>query len=109
MSVPALRQPKNSHLEAKDPPPATNTELQNYLIVTLRDGKKLVVSSDSYHGLLTAGELFRCVFCETEMVRDVICKERHKTSENHRKILESYPHVEEFKENLIRTVGNGFY
>ncbi|KAJ8704840.1 hypothetical protein PYW08_012160 [Mythimna loreyi] len=107
MSMPALRQPKKCPVEAKAPPAANSekrkiAEPQNYLIVTLRSGKKLVVSSDSYHGILTAGELYRCVFCETEMVRDVICKERHKTSENHRKIVENYPHVEEFSENLIR-------
>lgn len=109
MSIPALRQPKIVPVDVKDS--ATNyVEPQNFLIVTLKDGKKLVVSSDAYHGILTAGELFRCVFCETEMVRDVLCKERHKTSENHRKILESYPHVEEFKENLIRKVGSrSFY
>ncbi|KAJ8706651.1 hypothetical protein PYW07_012729 [Mythimna separata] len=112
MSMPALRQPKKRPVEAKKSPPASKTEQKksnepkkeplNYLIVTLRSGKKLVVSSDSYHGILTSGELFRCVFCETEMVRDVLCKERHKSSENHRKIVESYPHVEEFNENLIR-------
>ncbi|XP_047040051.1 uncharacterized protein LOC124644607 [Helicoverpa zea] len=106
MSVPALRQPKKVHIEEKRAP-ISYAEPQNYLIVTLNDGQKLVVSSDAYHGMLTAGELFRCVFCETEMVRDVICKERHKSSENHRKILESYPHVEEFKENLIRKLSGG--
>ena len=106
MSIPALRQPKITRIEVKDTDtPIYYAEPQNFLIVTLKDGKKLVVSSDAYHGMLTAGELFRCVFCEAEMVRDVLCKERHKSSENHRKILESYPHVEEFKENLIRKVG----
>lgn len=111
MSLPALRQPKNIDVEEKNQKnkehqtTATSyCEPQNYLIVTLKDGKKLVVSSDAYNGIFTAGELYRCVFCETEMIRDVTCKERHKSSQNHRKILESYPHVEEFKENLIRKV-----
>ncbi|KAH9627731.1 hypothetical protein HF086_017274 [Spodoptera exigua] len=99
MSIPALRQPKT--IEEKIP---TYNEPQNFLIVTLNDGKKLVVSSDAYHGILATGQLNRCVFCETEMVRDVICKERHKASENHRKILEGYPHIDEFKENLLRKV-----
>ncbi|CAB3258143.1 unnamed protein product [Arctia plantaginis] len=38
------------------------------------------------------------------MVLDILCKERHKSSQNHRKILENYPHVEEYKENLIRKI-----
>ncbi|XP_035457659.1 uncharacterized protein LOC118281204 [Spodoptera frugiperda] len=101
MAFPALRQPKNAKIEEKIRTQVFN-EPQNFLIVTLKDGKKLVVSSDAYHGILTAGELYRCVFCETEMVRDVICKERHKASENHRKILEGYPHIDEYKENLLR-------
>lgn len=109
MSVPALRQPKviKQKEEAKITKKPTPSKLpipQDFLIITLKDGKKLVVSSDAYHGILTAGELYRCVFCETEMVLDVLCKERHKSSQNHRKILENYPHVEEYKENLIRKV-----
>lgn len=103
MAFPALRQPKNAKIEEKIRTQVFK-EPQNFLIVTLKDGKKLVVSSDAYHGILTAGELYRCVFCETEMVRDVICKERHKASENHRKILEGYPHIDEYKENLLRKV-----
>ncbi|CAH1642701.1 unnamed protein product [Spodoptera littoralis] len=109
MSYPALRQPKNLKFNEKSKTAVYN-EPQNFLIVTLKDGKKLVVSSDTYHGILTAGELYRCVFCETEMARDVICKERHKASENHRKILEGYPHIDEFKENLLRKLSaSGHY
>ncbi|XP_075989799.1 uncharacterized protein LOC142985482 [Anticarsia gemmatalis] len=107
MSVPALRQPKTiNKVENKKPTPSQKPcvvpDTKDFLIITLKGGRKLVVSSDAYHGILTAGELYKCVFCEKEMVLDLLCKERHKTSQNHRKILENHPHVEDYKENLIR-------
>lgn len=107
MSMPALRQPKINAEEKKTA--KYYCEPQNFLIVNLNDGKKLVVSSDAYHGILTSGVLYRCVFCEFEMIRDVMCKERHKNSQNHRTILESYPHMADFKENLIRKVCNDLF
>lgn len=107
MSVPALRQPKSVKVkkaENKKPPITIVPDLKDYLIVTLKNGKKLVVSSDSYHGILTAGEIYKCVFCAKEMILDVVFKEMHKNSPNHKKSIEKYPHVEDFKDNLVRTL-----
>lgn len=102
--MPALRQPKLTEEKYEKPPLRHIPDNRDFLIVTLKGGKKLVVSSDAYHGILTSGGFYRCVFCEAEMILDLLCKERHKNSQNHRKILENYPHVEEYKENLIRKV-----
>ncbi|CAB3238188.1 unnamed protein product [Arctia plantaginis] len=104
MSIPALRQPNLTKKDHEKTPFKLIPDKRDFFIVTLKGGKKLVVSSDAYHGILTAGGFYRCVFCESEMVLDILCKERHKSSQNHRKILENYPHVEEYKENLIRKI-----
>lgn len=74
------------------------------VILTLKGDRSLVISSDSYHGIIKGREMFRCVFCKTEMEPDSKLKEAHKASNRHRCKVESYPHVEEYAENLIRKV-----
>lgn len=107
MSVPtrALRQPRfvTHPREAKKKCILPDAQ---YVIVTLKDKEKLVVSSDSYHGIITVGDMYKCVFCQAEMVLESSCKDRHKKSNDHMKMLQKYPHVEEYAKNLIREVGN---
>lgn len=100
MAVPALRQPKVLQQVSKN---IENEDVQN-VILTLKGNKSLVISSDAYHGILKGKEMYRCVFCRSEMEPDVKMKELHKNSSKHRMEVENYPHVGDFGDNLIRKV-----
>lgn len=101
-SVPALRQPKFV-TNPQEPKKKCLPDVQ-YVIVTLKDEQKLVVSSDAYHGIITMGDVYKCVFCRVEMELDSSSKEEHKHLKSHLKLLEKYPPAEEYAENLIRKV-----
>ncbi|CAK1592653.1 unnamed protein product [Parnassius mnemosyne] len=103
MSVPALRQPKRSK---KTTPPKKSITCRKpekeYVILTLKDDKKLVVTSDGYHGIIKMESMYLCVLCETEIDLDDKCKAEHKNLESHLKTFEKFPHLEGFVENLVR-------
>lgn len=104
--MPALRQPKPvisiKKIDTILPPD------KNYVIVTLKGERRLVVTADSYNGILSMGRFYKCVFCETILEREhEAAKEKHIRSEKHCKTLDKYPHVDEFSHNLIRKVGGG--
>nr|XP_004922268.1 uncharacterized protein LOC101744204 [Bombyx mori] len=83
---------------------------KQYVIVTLKNNNKLVVSSDGYHGLIIAGSVYKCVFCNREMDLDHAYKEYHKKTAGHLKAMTSNPNMEDYGENLIRNLrGNGYY
>ncbi|XP_050360388.1 uncharacterized protein LOC126780159 [Nymphalis io] len=97
MSIPVLRKPNLSkELNKKKVD-------QQFIILTLKNGMKLVVSSDSFHGIIMIGKIYKCVFCEVE-IESPACKERHKTSDEHKNVFNKYPYIEELAENLIRQV-----
>ncbi|XP_063836297.1 uncharacterized protein LOC135085428 [Ostrinia nubilalis] len=105
MALPALRQPKKV---IREKPKILLDDVQN-VILTLKDKKSLVVSSDAYHGILRGREVYRCVFCSKDIELDVKIKEWHKDSEKHRKVLEGYPHDDGFGENLVRKLAEDLY
>ncbi|CAH0731153.1 unnamed protein product, partial [Brenthis ino] len=100
MSAPALRQPKPLKLEENKNRKVVDQQL---IILTLRNGKKLVVSSDALHGIIMMGEMYKCVFCNVEIDLNA-CKERHKVIDGHKKFLENHPYIEELSENLVRQI-----
>ncbi|CAG9790487.1 unnamed protein product [Diatraea saccharalis] len=100
MSFPALRQP---NIIVQEKSKKIENEIQN-VIVSLKNNKNLVVSSDAYHGILMGRNMFRCVFCRAEMELEFKFKDAHVNSQKHKKVLENYPHTEEHGENLIRKV-----
>lgn len=102
MAVPALRQPKKV---VREKPKIFLDDVQN-VILTLKENKSLVISSDAYHGIIRGRDMYRCVFCCKDMELDIKLKESHKNSEKHKKVMENYPHEEDFGENLIRKVGS---
>ncbi|XP_047542781.1 uncharacterized protein LOC125075187 [Vanessa atalanta] len=97
MSTPALRRPKFSKGSDKK-----NVVDQQFIILTLKNGMKLVVSSDSFHGIVMIGKTFRCVLCDVEI--ETAFKEHHKSLVEHKKLLNKFPYVTEFSENLIRQI-----
>ena len=106
MSVPTLRRPKSNEPEVN---PKINIssrkpDVEQLIILTLRNDKKLVVSSDSLHGIIIT-EMYKCLFCNIEIDSNE-CKEAHKTLNNHITFLQSHPFIEELDENLIRQVNN---
>ncbi|XP_046976175.1 uncharacterized protein LOC124542261 [Vanessa cardui] len=98
MSRPALRKPKFSKESDKK-----NVVDQQFIILTLKSGMKLVVSSDSFHGILMIGKTYRCVFCDVE-IETAAFKEQHKNLVGHKKLLNKFPYVAELSENLIRQI-----
>ncbi|XP_063392149.1 uncharacterized protein LOC134677615 [Cydia fagiglandana] len=106
MSAPALRQPKMLNIVRKPPVNVQCFSDDQSVILTLKDCRKLVISSDSYHGILMAGNMYKCVFCGSEMELDNKLKEAHKNLMTHKRCLERYPHLEDFSENLIRKLSN---
>lgn len=101
--MPALRQPKVAldHVKVhKSLPPDTS-----YVILTLKGERKLVITVDSYNGILSMGDIYKCVFCGTLLALQQAAKEKHISSLVHTRTLEKYPHVDEFSHNLIRKVG----
>lgn len=113
MSFPTLRQPKvltAPQVTAQDTnnnkcpkKRLDNTELQN-LIITLNEGTKLVVTKDAYNGIITAGDLYKCLFCSAEMDLDHTMKEVHVTSLKHQNALGRFQFSDEFPGNMIRQV-----
>lgn len=101
--TPALRQPKSLNKIQKPPSNLIITDSRN-VILTLKDCRKLVIPSDSYHGILMAGNLYKCVFCSTEIELNSQCKEAHMSTQQHLKCMEQHPHLEEYSENLLRKV-----
>ncbi|XP_059050319.1 uncharacterized protein LOC131845293 [Achroia grisella] len=97
MAVPVLRQPKVQQHEKSKPFNDTAD-----VIITLKDQKKLVVSSDAYHGILMSSDMYKCVFCDSDMHRDAAYKEQHKNTDKHKENLRNYPHVDGYDENLVR-------
>ncbi|XP_073966584.1 uncharacterized protein isoform X2 [Choristoneura fumiferana] len=49
-----------------------------------------------------AGNMYKCVFCGTEIELNSKSKEAHMSSQKHLKCMELHPHLEEFSENLLR-------
>lgn len=105
--LPALRQPKSS-VKTSTVTKNLNTKVFNdhYVILTLKDEKKLVLSSDTYNGVLKLEEMFKCVFCAFEMELNDDVKERHLNSAKHKNAMDSFPFIEEFHNNLVRKVCN---
>ncbi|CAK1554256.1 unnamed protein product [Leptosia nina] len=99
MSLPPLRRLKKSNMTKISVFPLAH--LDQHMILTLKSGKKLVVSSDSFHCVLTISNTFKCLICEAEF-KCYSSKEKHKTTELHKKRLALKPNLEEFPEDLIR-------
>ncbi|KPJ00388.1 PREDICTED: uncharacterized protein LOC106114644 [Papilio xuthus] len=108
MSIPviaALRQPKQVNKPKK-----SKKFDDDYVIITMKDNKKLVVNSDGYHGIVRMEEKFVCVLCNYEINLDEKLKADHKVKKTHLKTLTLFPHVESFRDNLIRQLNkNGCY
>lgn len=102
MALPALRQPKI--ILSQDNSRQTLPLDKEYVIITMKGDRKLVVSKDSYNGILSTGGFYKCVFCGTLLDLKRAAKENHIRSGDHGKTMAKYPHVEEFSHNLIRTV-----
>lgn len=56
-----------------------------------------------------AANMYKCVFCAAEMELDNKLKDAHKNLMTHKKCIESYPHLEDFSENLIRKLSNNSF
>lgn len=104
MSVPALRQPKFINTQLEDVKKTIMFQ-SDFVILTLRNEDKLVVSSDAYHGILKVEMQFNCVFCRVSMGLDHIHKENHKKSSKHLSFMNEHPFVASFCHNLIKKVG----
>ncbi|XP_050676896.1 uncharacterized protein LOC126973600 [Leptidea sinapis] len=78
-----------------------NISENDLLILTLTNGKKLVVTSDKYYGIISL-DMYKCVLCKKEFEFNYSNKEFHKKSNKHKKLLATYPHIVEYAENLIR-------
>lgn len=103
MSVPSLRQPKSINTQlgnVKKP----NMYQTDFVILTLRNEDKLVVSSDAYHGILTVEMGFKCVFCMVAMGLNCTNKENHKKSSKHLAFMTKNPFIESLGQNLIKQV-----
>ncbi|KOB77974.1 Uncharacterized protein OBRU01_00405 [Operophtera brumata] len=102
MPMPALRRPKVvlSHEKAQISLPRD----KNYVIITLKGDRKLVVTEDSYNGILSMGGVYKCVFCDALLALQQAAKVQHISSLHHSRTLEKYPHVDEFSHHLIRKV-----
>ncbi|KPJ20212.1 hypothetical protein RR48_01780 [Papilio machaon] len=98
--IPALRQPKQVNKPKK-----LKKFDDDYVIITMKDNKKLVVSSDGYHGIVKMDEKFVCVLCDYKINLDEKLKADHKVKKTHLKALTLFPHVESFRDNLIRQAG----
>ncbi|XP_053622918.1 uncharacterized protein LOC128682301 [Plodia interpunctella] len=107
MAIPALRQPKLSG-KLQDFSQTVAEDYKN-VVVTLKDNRKLVVSANAYQGIVKAREMFKCVFCGTDMELDEKYKDNHIDSASHKERLRAYPHMDEFGENLIRKLNNNIH
>lgn len=103
MSVPSLRQPKVIKTQLEDVK-ETFMFQPDFVILTLRNEDKLVVSSDAYHGILTVEMEFKCVFCRVTMGLDSVQKKNHKKSSTHLTLMNENPFIESFSQNLIKQV-----
>ncbi|XP_038220456.1 uncharacterized protein LOC119838549 [Zerene cesonia] len=99
MSIPVLRRPKQVEKNNN-----IIIEPEDFMILTLKNGKKLVVSSDSYHGIITSSNIYKCVICNEEFSLAKGDKEKHKKSHKHKQLMILSPHKEDFAENLIRQI-----
>ncbi|XP_026325701.1 uncharacterized protein LOC113234569 [Hyposmocoma kahamanoa] len=109
MSVPALRQPKFTNTQLKDVKKPIILQ-PDFVILTLRNKDKLVVSSDAYHGILTVEMEVKCVFCKVTMDLDFVHKENHKKSSKHLALVREHPFIETFSQNLIKQLNcDNFY
>lgn len=107
MSVPALRKPKSINTQLVDVKKLITFQ-PDFVIFTLRNGDKLVVSSDAYHGILTVEMEFKCVFCKVTMGLDCIYKENHKKSSKHLSLMNEHYFIESYSHNLIKQVCETF-
>lgn len=103
MSVPALRQPKIINTQLKNVKKTIMFQ-PDFVILTLRNDDKLVVSSDAYHGILNVEMEFKCVFCGLTIGLDCTQKEKHKKSSKHFTHMMEHPFIESFCQNLIKQV-----
>ncbi|XP_026749582.3 uncharacterized protein LOC113510330 [Galleria mellonella] len=103
MAVPVLRQPKLKQEKSK-----IVMDIPN-VIITLKDKTRLVVSSDAYHGILMASNMYKCVFCRTDMDLDMVYKEQHKNTNTHKENLKNYPHIDGYDENLVRKLNKDMW
>ncbi|KAI5639326.1 hypothetical protein NE865_08186 [Phthorimaea operculella] len=101
MELPALRQPKFVKSSTINVKKRVNTDT-NYVILTLKNGTKLVVASDSYHGIVTEEEMYRCAFCATSVELEKKYLEFHKNSPKHRMMMADIPYIENFDDHLMR-------
>ncbi|XP_045509248.1 uncharacterized protein LOC123704791 [Colias croceus] len=104
MSIPLMRRPKQVEKNVEKNNNTISIDTEDYMILTLKNGKKLVVSSDSYHGIITCSNIYKCVICNDEFNLAKDDKENHKRSHNHKQLMILYPHKEDFAENLIRQI-----
>ncbi|KAL4704480.1 hypothetical protein ACJJTC_007875 [Scirpophaga incertulas] len=103
--APALRQPK---IIVEEKRKNVVNDVPN-VILTLKNKESLVITSDAYHGIIMGREMYRCVFCKMEIELNSKSKELHKNIAKHKKILEDYPHLEDFGQNLIRKMDKSSY
>ncbi|XP_013188952.1 uncharacterized protein LOC106133688 [Amyelois transitella] len=104
MAIPALRQPKLSG-NLDDSSKIGVGEAQN-VILTLKDSKKVLVTSDAYQGIMKTKDMFKCIFCGIDMELDTNYKDNHINSAAHKHRMRTYPHVEDYGENLIRKLNS---
>ncbi|VVC91300.1 unnamed protein product [Leptidea sinapis] len=97
MSVPVLRRRRQL---AK----LQNISENDLLILTLTNGKKLVVTSDKYHGIISL-DMYKCVLCNKEFEFNYSNKEFHKKSNKHKKLLATYPHILDPETNYCTICG----
>ncbi|CAH2083402.1 unnamed protein product [Euphydryas editha] len=95
MSKPALRKPKILHQSKK------KHVDQKFIILTLKNKTKLVISCDAFNGIIMIGDKYKCIFCDVDM-QMYTSKEQHKELFEHKKTLKNYPYIEELSENLVR-------
>ncbi|XP_049884415.1 uncharacterized protein LOC126379626 [Pectinophora gossypiella] len=109
MAYPALRQPKFLKEQSTSERKQVISDVK-YVILTLCNGIKLVITSDSYNSIIIEEDTYKCVLCGMSMELDNEYKELHKNSHEHKNLMTSVPYVEEFPESLMRKIDkhNGY-
>ncbi|GBP19995.1 Probable RNA-directed DNA polymerase from transposon BS [Eumeta japonica] len=91
---------KSSKNEVSQPGNVGNKVIS--VVLTAKDGQKLVVPSNSYHGIASVEGKTRCALCNVYVKYVNV----HKVGSKHLNRLKSCVHIENWAENLIRELNS---